>query len=158
MEINNIEDIYNSYNIFYDLNIFPFFILILLVFLYKILNYILSYTKNIERKEIQKIQDKDKSIWFLLNKLEQLEKEITILNKSDFYNKLNLLFRDYFVILWFIQAHKMTLKELSQTNIIKKDIFDIYKKGYYYEFNNLKDDFSWRKNIIEKFIYTIKKN
>jgi hypothetical protein len=62
MEINNIEDIYNSYNIFYDLNILPFFILILLVFLYKILNYILSYTKNIEKKEIKKIQDKDKSI------------------------------------------------------------------------------------------------
>ncbi len=158
MEINNIEDIYNSYNIFYNLNIFPFFVIILLFFLYRVLNYILSYTKNIEKKEIKKIQSKDKNLWFLLNKLKQLEKDSKRLNKSDFYNRLNLLFREYFVILWFKKAPKMSLQELSQTNIIRKDIFDVYKKGYYYEFNTLKDDFSLRKKIIKQLIYTIKDN
>ena len=157
-DIHDIEEV--KFFWFNDFIIFPFFAFLFFVLFYFILaRYLWDRNKS---NSIRKVEKKNFSeIDEIINKLKKLKKSSEKLEKEDFYEKLNSIFRDYFKISWVKMAENMSLKELETVNPsldIDIKILNIFKISYFWEFNNKADNYSSRKKMIDDFIDMICKS
>ena len=159
----NLEDIHDIETVrFFWFNDFILYF-VLLFFFFILFFFILNkYFKKIEsenKASLQKENFYDKNLLNIISRLKKLKESSSILEKKDFYEKLNLIFRDYFKFSWIKLAENMSLNELynyaSQIVNWKVVWLDIFKKSYFYEFNNNKDNLEDRKKIIDDFINLI---
>lgn len=127
------------------------------VLFYFVLTKILSQNK-LEKKEII-IEKKSEPKDFhqkIISQLEQLSQDSDNLEKTQFYRQLNIIFRNYFDLLWIKNAHTFTYQELKNQKIEEK-LFKMFEKSYFEEFSFIEDIASQRKQIIMNFIIYLKK-
>lgn len=153
-KINKLElkDIKNfKYSIF-DFNFIFVLIILFLVLLY-------FYLKNLNNKDSSNFKLNNNNLVInskedLIVKLKKLKRLRNKLNKNEFYEKLNIIFRDYFDFLWLKWSKTKTFDELSK-NIKNENILSIFKESYYNEFNSKEDSIENREKIINEFIKQI---
>lgn len=153
--ISDIKPIKGADGIFHEFMYYQIFIILLLILLY-------LYNIKINKKEDQLtlseqciIKNYNMKVKFLIKNLRILLKSADVLDKTEFYEKLNKIFREYFNLLWVEYADIMTLKEIKGLDL-DKDLILLFEKSYLNEFNAKKDTTLWRKNLINKFIKSIK--
>ncbi len=148
--LKDIKDFEWSLGIFNYL--YTIFIIILVILWYFIYKYFKinkkTQEKLIVKPEITK-EDYIKKLKDLLNKIDKLE-------KSEFYEQLNFILRDYFDFIWIVDAKNKTFKEIAQNDIDLK-LLKLFQKSYYNEFNLHKDTLSFRKDLIDDILKNIKK-
>lgn len=96
---------------------------------------------------------------YFKSKIKLLEQDIEKLSKTKFYEKLNKIFREYFISKWIKYSDKMTLKEIENfyNNLfikirIKKKILKIFRDTYMLEFSKSTDSTKKRREIITKIL------
>lgn len=158
--IGNVNDkddirwIKNSTGMLYNFIYYQLLIILLLILLYFYYLYINNKKKNKDLKvaEIKSAKDINKQ---LIKKIKILLKKVDELNKTEFYEKLNKLFREYFEILWIKNNEMMTLKEIKELNL-DKDLIQLFEKSYLSEFNDKNDTKEKREEIINEFLKILK--
>lgn len=145
------DSLKRDYNIFSKINFIPIFLFFLLLIIYL---FFIKYNKksnNITPKVINIIDRKKIIIWDL-NKLYKLSPELT---KTEFYEKLNLIFRKYFKLLDIKDSDILTLKEFKKTNL-NKELIKLFETSYLNEFNDNSNNPEERITIINDFIIFLK--
>lgn len=141
--------------IFREFMYYQVFIVLLLILLYFYNARINNKNQKITLSEECRIKNYNVKYEFLIKNLKKLLKSAESLNKSEFYEKLNKFFREYFDLLWISNTDTMTLKEIKNLDL-DKDLILLFEESYFNEFNDKKDTITWRKNLISKFIKFIK--
>ncbi len=133
------------------------FIIVALFFIvfYFVLKYILSQKGENKKEETIIVEEKIDMKDMFKSKLNRLKNKSNDLDKTEFYAVLNMLFREFFEYLWEKKATKKTFKELENTGLNDKKIFDLFRRSYFNEFNNSEDNNDSRVDIIDKFIAMI---
>lgn len=140
------------------LNINYYYFLFFQIFL---LCWVFIYFKflKINSKEFNLVEKKEIIQPNFLNSLsDNLEYLIScsdVLEKSEFYEKLNFYFREYFNFLGFHDTEFLTLKEIKRI-WIPKEIITLFEKSYINEFSEKKDTLRTRKSLVSKFLTIIK--
>ncbi|MFK7780639.1 MAG: hypothetical protein QM490_05925 [Candidatus Gracilibacteria bacterium] len=152
---DDIKPIQDSYNIFYEFMYYQVFIIILLILLY-FYNIKISKKKetikNIEKNEIKNFKITKN---LLIKNIKKLLKSVEILNKTEFYEKLNKFFREYFDLTGIKNTDTMTLKEIKKLDL-NKNLILLFEQSYFNEFNDKKDTVKGREKLIINFIKIIK--
>jgi hypothetical protein len=151
---DDIKWIKNTTGMFYNFIYYQLLIILLLVFLYFYYLYINNKKKNkdLEMAEIKSAKDINKQ---LIKKIKILLKKIEELSKTEFYEKLNKIFREYFDIIWIKNNEMMTLKEIKELSL-DENLIQLFEKSYMSEFNDKEDSKEKREEIINEFLKILK--
>lgn len=158
--IEDLNPVKEPLSYFYLNYIFIWFLVALFLTIFYV--FLLKYLRSKkEVKNIKKSNSKTKKLDenYVKNELYILKEEYSKISKSEFYEKINSLFRIYFEEKWFFWAKNMTEKELKKSKKMKwfDDFFDLFKYSYYLEFSNdSENDLDNRKKILKSFIKLLK--
>lgn len=145
----SVEDIFHEF-MYYQVFII---LLLILVFLYtQKINKKNKIIKDFETGEIDKMIDRKH---LLIKNIKKLLKNAELLNKTDFYQELNKLFREYFDILWYQNTDIMTLKEIKELNL-DVNLIKMFEKSYLNEFNDKEEPLIARQDLINDLLKIIK--
>lgn len=152
-EMQDINDIKWPKNFF---NFSFWFILIFLVCLFFIwFYYLIKYyllwkeEESKTKKVVQKIETKEN---YFIEKINKIEKNIDLYDKSEFLALVNDLLREFLEYKWLKYARNMTFKELElHKNMIEKEFFKILQETYFEEFRDNSNDWEIdRKGILKE--------
>jgi hypothetical protein len=131
--LNDIEkDVFS----FSDLNyifVIIFFLGLLFIYIFK-----KNFTRNTQEKNIVKPIVKispEEQKKLLIKNVQKLKKVMEEKSRSDFYNILNNIFKDYFEYILGNDVSHLTYDEIKKLDIDSK-VLKIYEKSYFLEFNN----------------------
>lgn len=142
-------------DIFHEFMYYQVFIILLLILLYlytQKINKKNKIIKDFETGEIDKMIDRKH---LLIKNIKKLLKNAELLNKTDFYQELNKLFREYFDILWYQNTDIMTLKEIKELNL-DANLIKMFEKSYLNEFNDKEEPLIARQDLINDLLKIIK--
>ena len=152
-EWNDIKWIKQNYNIFLYIILLPFIIVLLIIVWYLIFFKKKNKTKFVEKKEIK--IDLSLLKKKIIKELIKLKKEKDSFCESRFYEILNILFRNYFNLLWVQNSHFLTLKEIKKLNL-NKNLILLFEQSYLNEFNKINNSEKNKDLIIDEFIKLLK--
>ncbi len=146
-ELNDIDPVKTS---IWKFVLIPILIILFFIIFYFLLKHFLKQEEKEEelKVEIKEIDGKE----VLKSKLNRVKEKVNDLSKTNFYSILNTLFREYFEYLWIEKASKMTYDELKDTTLKDKEIFKLFEKSYFKEFDNSEDDSKIRLEIVDEFM------
>lgn len=142
---------------FLDFNYFIFIVFFLLgvvFYLFKKFYGEKESSKNIVEPVERVSPEKQKSL--LIKKLYQLQEQYEGLSKSEFYNTLNSVFKDYFGYLLEEDVTHLTYEEIKERKIDKR-LLNLFEKSYFSEFNNEDDTMKIRGKMIDDLLNKINK-
>jgi len=148
------EWIIYDYHILWKFNYYFIFIIFLLIIIS--LYFVDKYNnkpKKIVKKEI--VFDLNLEKEKLIKKLDKLKKNHEKYQKPEFYSKLNIIFRQYFKLLWIKDSETLTLKEIKSLKLDNK-LVNLFEKSYLKEFNEQIDIIDERDDLIDDLIWILK--
>lgn len=153
---SDIKNIKSWNNIFYEFMFYQVLIIILLVWLYYYNTKIAQKNRLVKEKEENDILIYDSKKNDLVDRIKKMFKSVEVLSKTDFYQKLNKVFREYFELLWFENTDMMTLKEIKELQI-EQELIELFERSYYFEFSNQKETYKSREDLINDLLRIITK-
>ena len=146
-----------------ELGFNKFHYLYLGIFIFIILFYIFLHKFFENNKKEEKVETKPTVFEDINDTKQKIYDQLLLISEKsesyqhdEFYGELNILFRQYFIVLGIKQADTMTLQELKNQEIEHK-IFDLFQTSYMHEFSQKQDSLSQRKQIIMNFMIYLKK-
>ncbi len=154
---DDIRDIKTKVFFWEKMVFFPILFFIFIYIFYVVLNKYMSY------KDEKVVKTEKNPLIVYSERKNKLFKELSDIDlniaKSEFYSNLNMIFREYFDLLWVKEVENMTLKEIKKQIELDDRLVELFEQSYINEFALLSDreeDLKERKELIYNLINHIK--
>ena len=130
-----------------ELSLILFISMIVIYIFYLLLNKYLNSKRVVVKSDLVPHEVTKHPKAYYIVKLNDLIKDVDLIDRSEFYWKFLAIFREYLEENWCSWISKMSLSEAQDKVIIDSHI-TLFKKAYYYAFDDVKENSEIRLWII----------